>query len=63
MKKILAAAVTAAILTAPGCLPFAVGYVGYKVSESRENVAKIQADVEREKIQLEREKAGLKGKE
>lgn len=63
MKRLLAVVVTAAILVNTGCMAAAVGYVGYKVSESRENVAKIQADVEREKLQLEREKAGLKGKE
>lgn len=42
-----------------GCMAAAVGYLGYKLADAKENETRIQAQVEREKLQLEREKAGL----
>jgi hypothetical protein len=59
MKKIITAIILTITLAQSGCVAAAVGYAGYKVGESRIESARIQAAVEREKIQLERDKAGL----
>jgi hypothetical protein len=56
-----------------GCLPAAVAYTAYEVSNARENSAKTQAQAwetrdyanyctEMERVNLDREKAGLKPK-
>jgi hypothetical protein len=64
-------AIIALCLLCQGCLPAAIAYTGYKVSESREESAKTQARAadlatyakyrtDMETINLQRQKAGLK---
>lgn len=54
MKKIIVLLIVVSMCS--GCLPLAVGYLGYKIADGNENSARIQAQVEREKLQMEREK-------
>ena len=57
MKKIIGLLLIVSLCS--GCLPLAIGYMGHKLGEGKENAARIQAQVDREKLQLEREKSGL----
>ncbi len=70
MKKFYFAKIALCLLC-QGCLPAAIAYTGYKVSESREEQAKTQARAadlatyskyrtDMETVNLQREKSGLK---
>ena len=58
-KKLLTALILTAVLSQSGCAAAALGYTAYKLSGAIEDRTRTQAQVEREKIQLAREKAGL----
>lgn len=71
IKRLISIGLLGSLLLTQGCLAAAVGYTGYAVSSSKEEAAQKDADakniqtyntykMEMEKMNLDREKAGLK---
>jgi hypothetical protein len=70
-RNLLSLVLLAGVLPTQGCLPVAVGYVGYAVSSSKEEAAQKDADakniqtyntykMDMEKLNLDRQKSKLK---
>lgn len=56
MKKVFML-ILITILCGNGCLPAAVGYMGYAMSQSNEEAARIRARAERDRLLFEQEQA------